>query len=217
VFVQLSAAVSLNGCLDAGGPERLVLSPAADMAAVYSLRARFDAILVGAETVRRDDPSLALSDRFPDLVKERRGKGLPNDPAKVTVTRTGALDPNARFFTAGSGPRYVLCPFDAAGTVKQRLGDRASVLPIPGEMPLAGAIVTALAGQGIGGLMVEGGGQILTAFLSEGVADRLRLAVAPVIVSDGARFALDRDHRRYKVLETERIDDTVVYHLDLKA
>jgi 5-amino-6-(5-phosphoribosylamino)uracil reductase len=187
------------------------------MAAVYAMRARFDAILVGAETVRRDNPSLSLSDRFPALAKERRGKGMPNDPAKVTVTRSGDLDPEAKFFTTGSGERYVLCPVEQAGTIKQKLGDRASVLPIPADAPLASSILQALSGQGIGGLFVEGGGEILSAFLSEGLGDKMRIAVAPVVTAGGARFDLAGATRRYKVEETERLGDTLVFYLDLKS
>lgn len=219
MFVQLSAAVSLNGVLDDGGPERLKLSSEADMLAVYDARARFDAILVGAETIRRDNPSLALSDRFPHLVKQRRGQGMPNDPAKVTVTRTGALDPDAKFFQTGTGTRYVLCPMDIAPAVKARLGERASVLPLPAEMPLAAAIVQVLSDQGLGGLFVEGGGSILSAFLREELGDRLRLAIAPVITGDAGtlpRFSLADISKRYPVEKTEVLEDTVVMHLVLK-
>ncbi|WP_342215762.1 RibD family protein, partial [Nocardia farcinica] len=55
-YVLLSAAMSLDGHLDDVGPERLRLSDAADFDRVDRVRAESDAILVGAQTLRRDDP-----------------------------------------------------------------------------------------------------------------------------------------------------------------
>ena len=60
--VIVSAAVSSDGYLDDCTPRRLVLSCAEDWAEVHRLRAWCDAILVGAETVRRDNPSLVIRD-----------------------------------------------------------------------------------------------------------------------------------------------------------
>ena len=65
-YTLISCCVSLDGYLDDAGPERLVLSPAADLDRVDAERAGCDAILVGAETVRRDDPRLLVrSDGVP--------------------------------------------------------------------------------------------------------------------------------------------------------
>ena len=63
--VILSAAVTADGYLDDNGPGRLVISTPGDWAAVLRLRAGCDAILVGAETVRRDNPALSLRDALP--------------------------------------------------------------------------------------------------------------------------------------------------------
>ena len=76
--VILSAAVTADGYLDDNGPGRLVISTPGDWAAVLRLRAGCDAILVGAETVRRDNPSLSLRD---DAERARRAaRGLRPDP-----------------------------------------------------------------------------------------------------------------------------------------
>ena len=55
-YVVLSCAISLDGCLDGTGEDRLVLSGPADLDRVDAERAAADAILVGAGTIRRDDP-----------------------------------------------------------------------------------------------------------------------------------------------------------------
>ena len=96
-YVVLSCAISLDGCLDSTGPDRLVLSGAEDLDRVDAERAAADAILVGAGTVRRDDPRLLV--RAPARRAARVAQGRPEHPVGVTVTASGDLDPRARFFT----------------------------------------------------------------------------------------------------------------------
>ena len=62
-YVLLSCAVSADGYLDDAAPARLVLSSAADADRVDGVRAGVDAILVGAGTVRRDNPRLLVRAR----------------------------------------------------------------------------------------------------------------------------------------------------------
>ena len=97
---MLSCAVSLDGCLDGTGEDRLVLSGEADLDRVDAERAAADAILVGAGTIRRDDPRLLI--RSARRRAGRRARGRPPQPAGVTVTASGDLDPAARFFRGGA-------------------------------------------------------------------------------------------------------------------
>ena len=72
MIVQASVAVSVDGYIDDLSDRRLVLSHAADWEEVRSLRAESDAILVGAETIRRDNPALVIRDeRLRELRAER--------------------------------------------------------------------------------------------------------------------------------------------------
>ena len=80
-YVVLSCAVSLDGCLDGTGGERLVLSGAADLDRVDAERAAADAILVGAGTIRRDDPRL--------LVRSAGLAGRPRRPRAAAPARRG--------------------------------------------------------------------------------------------------------------------------------
>jgi 5-amino-6-(5-phosphoribosylamino)uracil reductase len=100
-YVVLSCAMSLDGCLDGTGEDRLVLSVAAALDRVDAERAAADAILVGAGTIRRDDPRLLV--RSARRQAERRARGRPSQPAGITVTASGDLDPAARFFTRDAG------------------------------------------------------------------------------------------------------------------
>ena len=81
-YTLLSCCVSLDGYLDDAGPQRLVLSPAADLDRVDAERAGCDAILVGAETVRRDDPRL--------LVRSEELSGRTARPRTLRRRRSGS-------------------------------------------------------------------------------------------------------------------------------
>jgi 5-amino-6-(5-phosphoribosylamino)uracil reductase len=181
-YVLLSAAQSLDGFLDNTSPERLVLSTEDDFAIVDRLRAEADAVLVGAGTVRADNPRLLV--RSPELRRQRLDQGKPEQPVKVTLTTRG-LDPGAQFFTVGDTEKIVYAPPGAADTLK----DVATVVDA-GDPPDFGRVLDDLGARGIKNLLVEGGGGIHTRFLAEGLADELRLAIAPFFVGqpDAPRF-----------------------------
>ncbi|MDE5636786.1 MAG: RibD family protein, partial [Alistipes sp.] len=166
--IFLSVATSADGCVDDASPERLILSTPADWSEIYALRARFDAILVGAETVRRDNPSLRIKDG--ELRRRRIENGLPADIVRVTVTASGNLPADAKFFT-GQGRAIVVT---SSPTYTH---PTAEVLRI--DRITAHAVATALERAGIGSLFVEGGPRTLGMFLDAGLADTLRVAVNP--------------------------------------
>jgi len=186
--VLLSCAVSADGYLDDATPARLVLSSAADADRVDCVRAGADAILVGAGTVRNDNPRLLVRSRA--RREARAARGLPPNPAKVTLTATGNLDPAARFFTDGDGDKFVYCASGAFAAATSRLAGLATVIDA-GARPTPRAILEDLAGRRVGRLMVEGGAAVLDQFLAAGLADELQLAIAPFFVGDPAapRFA----------------------------
>src|SRR2546423_12333343 len=107
-YTLLSCAVSVDGYLDDANPERLLLSNEADFDRVDAVRAGVDAILVGAATIRADDPRLLVRDPARRAARIARGKAP--DPVKVTLTASGRLDPSARFFRLGDGPKLVYSP-----------------------------------------------------------------------------------------------------------
>lgn len=180
-YTVLSCAVSLDGYLDDASPHRLVLSNDADLDRVDGLRAECDALLVGAATVRRDDPRLLVRD--PGRVRARVAAGRAPHPTKVTVTGHGELDPTARFFTLGDGAKLVYCASGGASRARERLGSVATVVDI-GLRPTMAAVSADLHARGVRTLLVEGGGRVLTQLLTAGIADELHLAVAPFFIGD---------------------------------
>ena len=97
--ITIKAAVSLDGCLDDLGPERRVFSGPEDLQVVMQLRARSDAVLIGAGTLRSDNPGLLVRDEELRAQRRRLGKGA--DPTKVCLSLSGNIDPALDFFTTG--------------------------------------------------------------------------------------------------------------------
>ena len=219
-YTLLSCAVSVDGYLDDAGGERLVLSNQADLDRVDEVRASCDAILVGAGTIRRDDPRLLV--RSPARRQARLDRGLPESPAKVTLTGSGDLDPSAGFFTAGGAEKLVYCASPAVQEACERLAGFATVVDAGDPLDL-GAVLADLAGRGVRRLMVEGGASVLNQFLTAGLADELHLVVAPLFVGDplAPRFAGAGDFPhgpadRMRLDEVRRIGDVALlrYLLD---
>ncbi|AGL17915.1 dihydrofolate reductase family protein [Actinoplanes sp. N902-109] len=220
-YVLLSCGMSLDGYVDTVGGERLLLSNDADFDRVDEVRAGCDAILVGATTVRRDNPRLLVRDET--RRKERLARGDCPDPVKVTITGSCDLDPQARFFTLGEAPKLVYCATPALAAARARLARTATV--VDGGDPVDLRRVTAdLAARGVRRLMVEGGGSMHTQFLTAGLADELHLVVAPFFVGDSAapRFVGDGafpwgPQRRADLTEVRQIGDVVLLRYALSS
>jgi len=213
-YVVLSCAMSLDGYLDSAAPRRLTMSNPADFDRVDQLRAESDAIMVGASTVRRDDPRLLVRSEERRLLRLAAGK--TSSPLKVTVTGSGDLSPGSAFFTEGDVDKLVYCPHDVARDLARQLGSEATVIGLPGSVAMAD-IVCDLARRGVGRLMVEGGGHLHTQFLVEDLADELQLVVAPFFVGESRapRF-VEPGHfpwtarRRATLAETRPLGDVVL-------
>jgi 5-amino-6-(5-phosphoribosylamino)uracil reductase len=220
-YVLLSCGVSIDGYLDTAGDERLLLSNDADFDRVDEVRAGCDAILVGAGTVRLDNPRLLV--RSARRRAERVARGLPSSPVKVTLTGSCRLDPSAQFFATGDNDKLVYCSTSVLDEAQERLGKVATV--IDGGEPVDLHRVTAdLHARGVQRLMVEGGGTMHTQFLTTGLADELHLVIAPIFVGDSraTRFVGDGafpwgPHRRADLVEVRRLGDVVLLRYALSG
>jgi riboflavin-specific deaminase-like protein len=206
--------MSIDGYLGSASPRRLELSNDADFDRVDAVRASCDAIMVGAATVRNDNPRLLV--RSQCRREERTLRGLPPSPAKVTVTERVELEPDADFFTTGETEKLVYCTSAGLGRARSRLGAVATV--VDGGQPVKMRRLTEDLGErGVQRLMVEGGGKVHTQFLTDDLADELQLVVAPFFVGDSRapRFVTDgrfpwNPRRRATLAEVRQIGDVVL-------
>jgi 5-amino-6-(5-phosphoribosylamino)uracil reductase len=220
-YTLLSCALSIDGYLGRASPPRLELSNDADFDRVDAVRASCDAILVGAATVRQDNPRLLV--RSEARREARRARGMPASPIKVTVTGRGELDPDADFFAAGDAEKLVYCTSERALDTSSRLGPVATVLDGGQTMDMR-RISEDLGDRGVARLMVEGGGNVHTQFLTGNLVDELQLTVAPFFVGDSRapRFVQDgrfpwNPDRRATLSEVRQIGDVVLLRYALSS
>jgi len=178
-WVTMKAAQSLDGRIAAAaGSATWITGPAARRYA-HRLRFRHDAVLVGAQTVRRDDPRLTV--RLPGVGTARLrvvlAPRLALDPSAKVFSRDDAKAPRTRVYVAAS-----CAPHDVA-----RFREVADVVPVAYDgsgLDLL-AVLTDLSRQGIQSVLVEGGGKTAGAFLSRGLVDELMLFVADRLIGAG--------------------------------
>jgi 5-amino-6-(5-phosphoribosylamino)uracil reductase len=213
-YVLLKCATSMDGYIDDTGATRLLLSNDEDFDRVDAVRAECDAILVGANTIRRDNPRLMV--RSQARRDARVAAGLPPTPIKITLSRGGDLDPAAPFFTTGDVEKIVYSTTSGLDKLSNSLRPVATVVDA-GEPVSISRVLADLAARGIRRLLVEGGRSVHTAFLTADLADELHLVVAPLFVGDSGapRFVNDGSFpwtstNRARLAEVRQIGDVVL-------
>ena len=163
-------AQTLDGRIATGSGSSQWIGGAGDILHTHRLRALCDVVLVGAATVRHDDPRLTT----------REAKG-PN-PVRVILDAERRLPPTHHVFTDGAAATLLVCAAEGPACHGE-----AEVLRVPRgpqglDLP---ALLRTLAARGLRRIFVEGGGRTVSGFLTAGCLDRLHVTVAPVILGSG--------------------------------
>ncbi|MGW7263229.1 dihydrofolate reductase family protein [Streptomyces sp. NPDC054842] len=210
--VLLSAAVSLDGFLDDTGPDRLLLSGPADFDRVDEVRASSDAILIGAGTIRADNPRLLVNSA--ERRRARLDAGRPEYPLKVTVSGSGDLDPAAQFWHTGGDKAVYTTDTGAARAAAALHGLGVEIVAAGPALDWRVVLEHLHDVRGVRRLMVEGGGRVHTQLLRQGLADELQLVVAPLLVGapDAPRMFGPGPYPagRMSLLETRPVGDVVL-------
>jgi diaminohydroxyphosphoribosylaminopyrimidine deaminase/5-amino-6-(5-phosphoribosylamino)uracil reductase len=170
-YVLGRLAQSLDGRIATISGASHWISGQEDVVHTHRLRALFDAVVVGAGTVRADDPQLTT--------REVEGAS----PVRVVLDTDRRLHADYRVFREAP-ETLLLCAVDAPGD--DHMGE-ASVLRLPRarEGLDIGAVIAALAGRGLRRIFVEGGGITVSRFLAAGALDRLHVTIAPLLIGSG--------------------------------
>lgn len=182
--VTLKLATSLDGRIATAAGESQWITSEGSRAEVQRLRAAHDAVLVGAETVRKDNPSL-LARTEPAPAKQ---------PARVVVTTRLEIPPDAKMFAdIATAPVIVFCvprASPARHAIIEAMGARIEPVETgPGGVDMA-AVLERLSGLGFGSVLVEGGGRIAASLIDIGVVDRIEWFRAPIVLGGEGRPAL---------------------------
>ena len=179
-LVTLKIAQSLDGETAPSGGDKWITGPEARRFG-HLLRAQNDAILIGSETALADDPELTcripgLENRSPlRIVLDARGRLRPSSKIARTAKRTPTL-----VFTAD--------PKSAAALSKCGVELVAAKPSAEGRIDIT-AMLKELGRRGVTRLLVEGGRTVQSSFLRTGMADRLELFTAPLILGSQQRNA----------------------------
>jgi riboflavin-specific deaminase-like protein len=182
--IVLNAAVSIDGKISTVARDFHAFGGKEDADLMDELRASADAVMIGAGTLRAEDPLLTV--RSPDRIRARQASGRSAQPSAVVVSRSFAFPiEGSRFFTSADCRKYICTAEGAPADRLRTISCLADLLIVPitesGGLDLERA-VEELHELGVERLLVEGGGTLNFAMLAAGLVDELFLTVCPLIV-----------------------------------
>jgi riboflavin-specific deaminase-like protein len=151
-----------------------------DFRRMVALRARADAILIGAQNLRADNPDLSIPE---DERAARRAGGAP-EPLRIVVTGAGdGITPEMRIFDpARGGPSIVVHTARLPEGARARLAPVAELVELGAMMVAMRDLLSWLSARGVSTLLCEGGGELCAQLLAERAVDEIYLTVAPRIL-----------------------------------
>lgn len=204
-LVTLSYAQSMNGSIAAQRGAPLAISGGDSMKITHRLRAVHDSILIGIGTLLADDPRLSVrlvpGENPQPVVLDGKlrtpsGARLLQGAKKPWIATCENADPDRRIALENTGASLLTVPRDRRGRVS------------------LDALLTILAERGIGSIMVEGGSQVLSAFLDQGLADLAAITIAPRFIG-GVNVYAPLEGKHYPSLVIEGIgqfgEDAIVW------
>jgi diaminohydroxyphosphoribosylaminopyrimidine deaminase / 5-amino-6-(5-phosphoribosylamino)uracil reductase len=213
-FVIGQLGTSLDGRIATESGHSHYVNDAENIVHLHRLRALADVVVVGAETVIRDDARLTT--RRVDGPSPVRVILDPRGRVPATAAAVSDGGPETLVLT-GPGAHEGLEQLGVATVCRMSLDDGANVAGFSPE-----AIISFLVARGLTHIFVEGGGRLVSAFLAAGCLDRLHVCVAPMIIGSGRPGfilppidTLDKAIRAPAALYRQGAD--VLFDLDLKS
>jgi 2,5-diamino-6-hydroxy-4-(5-phosphoribosylamino)pyrimidine 1'-reductase len=220
-YIVINSAVSCDGKISSSERKRITLSDEVDFQEVDMIRSQCDAILVGAKTVNSDNPKLIIKSEINRKYIEQLGKSI--DPTKVTLSRTCDFDPESNYFNSGDGEKIVFTTELAPIENIRRIEGRSTVIKQGKTGVDLRLMCETLYKRGIRTLLVEGGGITNFEFIQAGIADEIRMAIAPIIIGgslsptmvDGVGFT--KDHfTDLELIEVRKIGQMAIVRYKVK-
>ena len=180
----LNVAMSLDGKIASFAREMPTFPSRADRRLMDEVRARADAVLIGAGTLRAADHPLRI--RSGTLRRKRRSSGRPEQPLNILLSNSLRFPLSGRFFEADDVQRIVVTSRSAPSRRIRQVSSRARVIRLGERRVDPGPLMSKLARLGIKTLLLEGGGETNFSFLDRGLVDEIYLTLCPVIVGGSA-------------------------------
>ena len=200
--VHMKVAQSQDGMIAAKGSSRRWISSPASRTLVHRWRAETDAVLVGAGTIRADDPQLTV----------RHAPG--RNPDVIILDGRFAISPGARVLRHRRGRRVFVCVDRAALRLRERKAIQFEKLGVTvlgfrgkGTRLSVDEVLKELYRHNVGSVLVEGGAEVFREFLLSGRIDELSIFTAPTTIGAGLRWLdaaqlppFDSDHVRFRMV-----------------
>ena len=202
-YVFVNMAMTADGKITSSQRDYPGFTSPEDRVRMDHLRARADALMVAAGTVRADNPAWHVRTE-----SERTGKGLD----RVLISSSADIPEESRFFDTEFGGKSILVTVD--GTDIQRFEGRCEVWRIGNERVDLSATLQRLATAGVGRLLVEGGGEFNWQLLRDDLVDEINLTLAPALLGgrdaptwlEGSGWTM-KQQRRLRLQSIERLGD----------
>jgi len=182
-FVTLKLAATLDGKIAGASGDSRWVSGERSRALVQRWRNEADAVLVGAETIRRDDPQLTC--------RIRGGR----NPFRVVLDGRLRIPLTAQVLKHKDAAKTIIATTPAASPARVRAleerGARIWRLPANGRMVAWRPLLKRLAGEDIVSVLIEGGAAVAASALKHGVVDKVAIFYAPKIIGGEGRVMID--------------------------
>lgn len=182
-FTYLNVATSLDGKITTAARDLIGFGGPEDQDRMDQLRAGADAVMIGAGTLRAEDPLLTV--RSGERIAARLAAGRSAQPVAIVVSRRLDLPlAGSAFFAAPGVERWLATAADLPPGPAAAYAGHAEILPVParpdGALDLAD-LLQALHRRGIRKLLVEGGGQLNFSLLAASLIDEIHLTLCPLL------------------------------------
>lgn len=179
-FVATNFAATVDGRATIGGVSGPIGS-SADTEMLARLRTRFDAVMIGAGTMRAEHYGRVVADQ--EQREHRERLGLPHDPLMVIVSGRLDLPWDAPLFTAAGGRVLI---FTASETDPPETATSLRIVRHDGQVDLAAALRHLRVESGVRALLCEGGPHLHGQLWAGGLLDELFLTTAPKLTGGDA-------------------------------
>ncbi|MBW2193246.1 MAG: bifunctional diaminohydroxyphosphoribosylaminopyrimidine deaminase/5-amino-6-(5-phosphoribosylamino)uracil reductase RibD [Deltaproteobacteria bacterium] len=215
-FVIVKCATTLDGRIATKTGDAKWVSGEASRAYVHKLRHAVDAIMVGINTVKNDDPSLTT--RLPGDLSGTNGR----DPKRVILDTRLSISENAKVLRLSSDSGTIIVTGGSIpGDKKARIEDQGSSIiesALKNDKIDLDLLMDRLGDREITSLLIEGGGRVIASAFSAGIVDKVIFFFAPKIlggddgvpVCSGQGPALMKDCIPVKDVRVQRFGDDVM-------
>ncbi len=211
-YILLNYALSLDGKISTEKRDPVRFSSSIDRRLMDEIRADVDAVLIGASTLRSEDPPVRI--RSGKRRDERVSRGKPPHPVSILLSRTMKLPLDGRYWKDDQVERIIVTTEQPPDERIAPFTEKAEVIRVGETSVDPSELYRILTDRGIGRLLVEGGGEVNMAFWEAGLVDEIYLTLCPVVIggrnaptaADGTGFAADH-FPSLKLVESRRIGE----------